>query len=111
MLIKKLIFSGIVKDTVFMGAQAGQNRGTGVSEAENGGINRSALFRFPVVKGNDFPVGRPADFALTAFSGKTQDRPGCEFTSGQAKEFPGIIPEGDGRKTGGVPGLKKDTGN
>ena len=94
-----------------MGAQAGEDRGTGVCEAEHGGINRSALLRFPVVKGDDLPVGSLADFTLTAFPGKTPDRPGCEFTSGQAKEFTGFIPEGNRGETGGVPGLKKNTGD
>ena len=75
MLIEHLRFPGIVKDSILMGAETGENHRFRAFKSDPGGMTCADLLTGSRIKGHDFPVGGLLYLSAVFASGQTPDRP------------------------------------
>ena len=86
-LIEQFGFAGIVKNPVFMGAQAGQDRRTRKGKTEDGRPDAADLTAFSRIKGDDLAVGCLPDFSLHSVYGQAKDRTRRKDAAGLGQVF------------------------
>ena len=111
MFIEQFRPAGIVENAVLMGTEAGQDRGTRISETQHGGISGPGLYAFPGVKGDDLAVCGLFYFTAFPLAGETPDRPRAESARGQLQVIASFVPENDGGERFGAFRIQQDAGD